>query len=72
VSRIRLKLAGAPPRYDVAHENQRNRSLERTDFDNQKKWEDYEIETRLILTDSNGVRWSVTVDTSGNLVTTSL
>lgn len=28
--------------------------------------------SRLVLTDSDGVRWAVTVDTGGNVVTTAL
>lgn len=59
--------------YDPRVEAERNRVIEDADRRNLKKGRDVEIEGgRLILTDSNGVRYEVGVDTSGNLTTTSL
>lgn len=49
------------------------RLLEQADADNQKRNADFIInKNRLILTDSAGAKWSVTVSTSGQLTTTKL
>jgi len=68
-----MKLPRPRLAYDPRVEAERNRVLEDEDRRNLKRGRDVEIEDgRLILTDSNGVRYEVGVDTSGNLTTTSL
>lgn len=47
--------------------------LEREDKRNVKKNQDFEVgDARVILTASDGTRWEITVDTAGNLGTSSV
>lgn len=48
------------------------RVLESEDRRNVKRDEDIDVRKRLILTDANGVRYSITVSTAGALVVTAL
>jgi len=54
--------------YNPLHEIQRNQDIEQADAENHKRNRDVEIgPARLILTDDNGIRYEVYVDTNGNL-----
>tara|TARA_X000001036_G_C20615808_1_gene780893 strand:+ start:37 stop:222 length:186 start_codon:yes stop_codon:yes gene_type:complete len=61
-----MKLAPPPAQYDQNYEIERNREIELTDSDNQKR------NTDIILTSANGSRFKLTIDNSGNLSTTSV
>tara|TARA_X000001382_G_scaffold8486_1_gene6171 strand:+ start:1392 stop:1577 length:186 start_codon:yes stop_codon:yes gene_type:complete len=61
-----MKIAPPPVTYDQNYEIERNREIELTDSDNQKR------NTDIILTSANGSRFKLTIDNSGNLSTTSV
>lgn len=68
-----MNLPEPSPTYNQLHERIRNQELEQADEGNRKIARDVEIGgQKLILTSPDGTRWSVTVDNSGNLGTTSL
>lgn len=69
-----VKLRSAPAQYDRLDQQELRNELERADELNQKKGAHLLLrkDTRLELYDSNGVRWAVTVNTSGVLVVTVL
>jgi hypothetical protein len=68
-----MKLQNPPSQYSPFHEMARNGSLERMDAQNHKRGQDIEVgKGRLIMTDVNGVRYNVYVDTSGALQVTAL
>ena len=83
----RLRLGSPPKEYDdslttyvprmtewLRYEVSRNMDLEQADKSNFKHFEDVDLanQERLILVDTNGIRWSVTVATSGDLETTAI
>ena len=61
-----MKLAPPPLEYNQTYENERNKQIELTDTDNQKR------NTDIVLTSPNGSTFKLTVDNSGNLSTTSV
>jgi hypothetical protein len=61
-----MKIAPPPLEYDQTYEFERNREIELTDQDNQKRNAD------IVLTSPNGSRFKLTIDNSGNLSTTSV
>tara|TARA_B100001113_G_scaffold146889_1_gene120420 strand:+ start:296 stop:481 length:186 start_codon:yes stop_codon:yes gene_type:complete len=61
-----MKIAPPPKQYDETYEIERNRLIELTDSDNQKR------NTDIVLTSPNGSRFKITIDNSGNLSTTSV
>ena len=61
-----MKLATPPLEYNQTYENERNKQIELTDTDNQKR------NTDIVLTSPNGSTFKLTVDNSGNLSTTSV
>ena len=61
-----MKLAPPPAQYEQNYEIERNREIELTDSDNQKR------NTDIVLTSANGSRFKLTIDNSGNLSTTSV
>lgn len=66
-------LPDIPQQYNPFIERERKLTLETEDRRNRKTGQDVEVgDERLILTSPNGTRWSVTVDNSGVLSTTSL
>ena len=70
----RLRLATPRDEYDREAETDRNVTLEYADRANFKRFEDVDLSNseRLILVSTDGTRYSVTVDNSGNLGTTAL
>ena len=83
----RLRLGSPPREYNeglekyipqvtewLRYEISRNMDLEQADKSNFKHFEDIDLANRerLILVDTNGIRWSVTVATSGDLETTAI
>lgn len=60
--------------YDRDNEQRTRDEIQRADKLNFKRGQDVELAQgeRLILRDTNGVRYSITVNTSGSLVVTSL
>jgi hypothetical protein len=70
---MRLSLPSAPAEYDMRDQAEVRRAIEQAQTTTQATNEDIIIvERRLILIAPNGGQWSVTVDNSGNLETTSL
>lgn len=68
-----MNLPPPTPAYDKTNESETRRILMVADQVNRKTTQDVEIgKERLILKSPNGTRYSVTVDNSGNLSTTSL
>lgn len=65
-----MKLPMPPPAYNVADQAQMRAALERANTLAHKRNQDVEIgRARLILSDADGVRWEVYVDTAGALLT---
>jgi hypothetical protein len=72
MSVIRLKLPAPPEGYESEHEAQRNLAIEQADFDNQKKFENVDLNARqLVLYDPDGIPWELHVDRAGKLYTVS-
>lgn len=70
---MRMTLPSAPPEYDMRDQAEVRRAIEQSQVSAQRTNEDIIIvERRLILIAPDGGQWSVTVDNSGNLETTSL
>lgn len=69
-----MKLPQAPSAYSQRDEQHVRGELERQDKKNVKSGEDvvFPILTGPVLTDEDGVRWRIVVDTSGNLSTEAL
>lgn len=61
-----------PTKYDPIHEQERNRSIALADTQNHKRDRDLDVGLGqvIILTDSTGVRWRLSVDTAGALTVT--
>lgn len=65
-----MRLQNPSSAYNPTRELERNRSIELSDRQNHKRGQDIEVggnDERLILTDDNGIRYEVYVDTSGAL-----
>lgn len=66
-----VSLPRPSPKYDPVNEAQARAAIEIADKSNRKIGQDVEMGAQsIILRDSDGVRWKVTIDTSGNLGTT--
>jgi hypothetical protein len=68
-----MNLPSPTPQYSEKDQAQTRNILELEDKNNHKRNRDVEIGTsRLILTSSNGTRYKITVDNSGNISATSI
>jgi hypothetical protein len=68
-----MKLPSPPQHYQPSAENNRNRILQLADQDNYKKTGDLIVDgNRLVLRDSTGAYWQITVSPSGTLSATAV
>ena len=69
-----LVLPAAPAKYDQKNEQSTRGAIQTEDARNAKLGADHVFPygTGVVLTDSTGVRWRISVDTTGALVATSL
>lgn len=61
-----MKLENPPLEYNQSYEIERNKQIELTDLNNQKR------NTDVVLVSPDGTRYKLQVDNSGNLTTTSI